>query len=118
MRRAISDLLFAGHAGLAKRSRALPSPRSPGGDHGAMSGAPSRGWGRFLPGSGPTAAAHGRPRLPRASRLMVNPYGALYGSPEYATDIYPIPDPKTHTVTSFIAPVRNADTPEALGPGH
>ena len=48
----------------------------------------------------------------------VNAYGPLYGSPEYATDVYPILDPKTHTVTSFTAPVRDADTPEALGPGH
>ncbi|PYM77720.1 MAG: hypothetical protein DME03_03415 [Candidatus Rokuibacteriota bacterium] len=48
----------------------------------------------------------------------VNAYGKLYGSPEYATDNYPILDPKTHTVTTFRAPVRDADTPEALGPGH
>src|SRR5436309_1592099 len=48
----------------------------------------------------------------------VNAYGKLYGSPEYATDSYPILDPKTHTVTTFRAPVRDADTPEALGPGH
>src|SRR5213076_855945 len=31
---------------------------------------------------------------------------------------YPVLDPKTHTVTTFRAPVRDADTPEALGPGH
>jgi hypothetical protein len=48
----------------------------------------------------------------------VNAYGPLYGSPEYATDLLPILDPKTHTVTTFKAPVRDADTPEALGPGH
>jgi len=30
----------------------------------------------------------------------------------------PILDPKTHTVTYFKLPVRDADTPEALGPGH
>src|SRR3989449_1400452 len=48
----------------------------------------------------------------------VNAYGKLYGSPEYATDEYPILDPRTHTVTTFRAPVRDADTPEALGPGH
>src|SRR5262245_46130953 len=48
----------------------------------------------------------------------VNAYGRLYGSPEYATDDYPILDPKTSTVTTFRAPVRDADTPEALGPGH
>src|SRR5438309_7613120 len=48
----------------------------------------------------------------------VNAYGPLYGPPEYATDVYPILDPQTHTVTTFRAPVRDADTPEALGPGH
>ena len=48
----------------------------------------------------------------------VNAHGPLYGSPEYATDAYPILDPRTHTVTTFTAPVRDADTPEALGPGH
>lgn len=48
----------------------------------------------------------------------VNAYGPLFGSPEYSTDVYPILDPRTHTVTSFKAPVRDADTPEALGPGH
>ncbi len=48
----------------------------------------------------------------------VNAYGPLYGSPEYATDLLPILDPRAHTVTAFRAPVRDADTPEALGPGH
>jgi hypothetical protein len=48
----------------------------------------------------------------------VNAYGPLYGSPEYATDVLPILDPKTSTVTTFKATVRDADTPEALGPGH
>jgi hypothetical protein len=48
----------------------------------------------------------------------VNAYGRLFGSPEYSTDLLPILDPKTHTVTYFRAPVRDADTPEALGPGH
>jgi hypothetical protein len=48
----------------------------------------------------------------------VNAHGPLYGSPEYATDLLPILDPKTHKVTTFKAPVRDADTPEALGPGH
>jgi hypothetical protein len=48
----------------------------------------------------------------------VNAYGPLYGSPEYSTDVYPILDPRTHTVTTFKAPVRDANTPEALGPGH
>ena len=48
----------------------------------------------------------------------VNAYGSLFGSPEYATDILPILDPKTNQVTSFKAPVRDPDMPESLGPGH
>jgi hypothetical protein len=48
----------------------------------------------------------------------VNAYGPLYGSPEYSTDVFPILDPKTNTLTNFKAPVRDEDTPEALGPGH
>jgi hypothetical protein len=37
----------------------------------------------------------------------VNAYGKLFGSPEYATDVLPILDPKTNTVTEFKAPVRD-----------
>ena len=48
----------------------------------------------------------------------VNAYGPLYGSAEYSTDIIPVLDPKKHTVTNLVAPVRDANTPEALGPGH
>jgi hypothetical protein len=48
----------------------------------------------------------------------VNAYGPLFGSAEYSTDAVSILDPKTHTVTQFMAPVRDPDTPEALGPGH
>jgi len=48
----------------------------------------------------------------------VNAFGPLFGSPEYATDLLPILDPKTHSLSTFRAPVRDADTPEALGPGH
>lgn len=48
----------------------------------------------------------------------VNAYGPLFGSPEYSTDIMPILDPKTHQVTTFTMPVRDPDTPVALGPGH
>jgi hypothetical protein len=48
----------------------------------------------------------------------VNAYGPLFGSPEYSTDDMPILDPKTHTVTFFKMPVRDADMPESLGPGH
>jgi len=48
----------------------------------------------------------------------VNAYGPLYGSPEYSTDVIPILDPKKNKVTNFTAPVRDPNTPEALGPGH
>jgi len=48
----------------------------------------------------------------------VNAHGPLYGSPEYATDNMPILDPKTSKVTFFKMPVRDADMPESLGPGH
>jgi hypothetical protein len=48
----------------------------------------------------------------------VNAYGPLIGSPEYSTDNWPILDPVKHTVTYFKAPVRDADTTLALGPGH
>ena len=51
-------------------------------------------------------------------RPTVNAYGKLFGSPEYSTDVMPILDPRTHTVTTFTMPVRDPDTPEALGPGH
>ncbi|HXV47455.1 MAG TPA: carboxypeptidase-like regulatory domain-containing protein, partial [Candidatus Binatia bacterium] len=48
----------------------------------------------------------------------VNAYGPVYGSTEHSTDIMPILDPKTHKVTDFKLPVRDADTPVAIGPGH
>lgn len=48
----------------------------------------------------------------------VNPYGKLYGSPEYSTDMMPILDPKTHTVTYFKMPVADPKMPVSLGPGH
>jgi hypothetical protein len=48
----------------------------------------------------------------------VNAYGPLFGSPEYSTDAYPVLDPKTNTATSIRVPVRDPNTPEALGPGH
>jgi hypothetical protein len=47
----------------------------------------------------------------------VNGYGALYGSPEYASDRLPVLDPKTAKV-SYVTPPVAADVPEALGPGH
>ena len=43
----------------------------------------------------------------------VNAYGPLFGSAEYSTDVIPILDPRTHTVTEFVVPVRDPDTPEA-----
>jgi hypothetical protein len=48
----------------------------------------------------------------------VNAYGPLYGSPEHSTDQMPILDPRTHRVSIFEMPVRDADTPMAIGPGH
>jgi hypothetical protein len=48
----------------------------------------------------------------------VNAYGPVYGSPEHSTDQMPILDPKTHRVSIFTMPVRDADTPMAIGPGH
>src|SRR5918996_6480914 len=48
----------------------------------------------------------------------VNAYGPVYGSAEHSTDALPILDPKTHSFKIFNAPVRDADTPMAIGPGH
>ncbi|MBI3374526.1 MAG: carboxypeptidase regulatory-like domain-containing protein [Betaproteobacteria bacterium] len=48
----------------------------------------------------------------------VNAHGPLYGSPEYSTDVMPILDPGTNTVTTFRMPVQNPNMPESLGPGH
>ena len=48
----------------------------------------------------------------------VNAYGPLYGSAEHSTDIMPILDPVKHTAVNIMAPVRDADTPMATGPGH
>jgi hypothetical protein len=48
----------------------------------------------------------------------VNAYGPVYGSAEYSTDMIPILDPMKNTASNFVAPVRDANTPEALGPGH
>lgn len=47
----------------------------------------------------------------------VNPYGPIYGSPEYSTDMMPVLDPKKHKTWEIATPVRPG-TPEALGPGH
>ena len=48
----------------------------------------------------------------------VNGYGPVFGQPEYSTDLIPILDPVKNTVTRFKAPVRDADMPMMLGPGH
>jgi hypothetical protein len=48
----------------------------------------------------------------------VNAHGKLYGAPEYATDLMPVLDPRTHAVATITLPVRDPETPEALGPGH
>jgi hypothetical protein len=48
----------------------------------------------------------------------VNAYGKLYGSTEHSTDIMPILDPIKHTAVNVVAPVRDADTPMAIGPGN
>ncbi|MFM1816390.1 MAG: hypothetical protein RLZ98_3085 [Pseudomonadota bacterium] len=41
----------------------------------------------------------------------VNPYGLLYGSAEYSTDIIPILDPVKNTTSSFLAPAREGTEP-------
>ena len=46
----------------------------------------------------------------------VNAYGPLFGSPEYSSDLIPRLDPVTNTTKTFRAPVRDEDTPVALGP--
>jgi hypothetical protein len=48
----------------------------------------------------------------------VNAYGPVYGSTEYSVDLIPVLDPKKHTAINLKAPVRDANIPEALGPGH
>jgi hypothetical protein len=48
----------------------------------------------------------------------VNAYGRLYGSTEHSTDIMPVLDPIKHTAVNIVAPVRDADTPMAIGPGN
>lgn len=48
----------------------------------------------------------------------VNGYGALYGSPEYSSDLMPMLDPVNNTETGFTMPVRDDDMGLSLGPGH
>ena len=47
----------------------------------------------------------------------VNAYGPLYGSAEYSTDMIPVLDPVKNSAGHIVAPIRDANTPEALGPG-
>ena len=47
----------------------------------------------------------------------VNAYGPVYGSTEYSTDVIPVLDPvKTTLRPASVAPVRDDNIPEALGP--
>jgi hypothetical protein len=48
----------------------------------------------------------------------VNANGPLYGSPEYSSDSMPILDPLENKATTFKLPVRDANMPLSLGPGH
>ena len=48
----------------------------------------------------------------------VNAYGALYGSPEYSSDMIPVLDVVKNVATTFRAPVRDPEMPLSLGPGH
>ena len=41
----------------------------------------------------------------------VNGYGPVYGAAEYSTDQVPVLDPIKNAASSFVAPVRDADTP-------
>ena len=45
----------------------------------------------------------------------VNPYGAVYGSPEDSTDIVPVLDPRTHRAIELPHPVRDPKTPSVKG---
>ena len=48
----------------------------------------------------------------------VNGYGRLYGSTEHSTDFMPVLDPTKHSAVNIDAPVRDGDTPMAIGPGY
>ncbi len=48
----------------------------------------------------------------------INANGKLYGAPEYSTDMMPILEPKTHSVSTFKLPVADPNMPVSLGPGH
>ena len=44
----------------------------------------------------------------------VNGYGKIYGSPEFSTDNFPILNPTNNTASTFLATVRDEDTPSTL----
>jgi hypothetical protein len=44
----------------------------------------------------------------------VNAYGKLYGAPEESTDNFPVLDPRTHTATQVLHPVRDPKTPSSV----
>jgi hypothetical protein len=48
----------------------------------------------------------------------VNANGPLYGSPEYSSDNIPVLDPVENKAWVYKAPVRDANMPLSLGPGH
>jgi len=62
--------------------------------------------------SSPTAYLHDLSGTDRRDPT-VNGYGPLYGAPEASTDEFPILDPVTNVATTFHAPVRDPDTPNA-----
>lgn len=41
----------------------------------------------------------------------LNPYGKIYGAPELSSDLVPVLDPKTNTVSTLTLPVRDPKTP-------
>jgi hypothetical protein len=45
----------------------------------------------------------------------LNAGGRVYGSPEDSTDLVPVLDPKTHTATELLHPVRDPATPSVQG---
>ena len=71
------------------------------------------------PGIGPTRSTISTTSPSRDKRNpTVNAYGPVFGQPEYSTDRIPILDPVANTVDIFKAPVRDANMPMSLGPGH
>jgi hypothetical protein len=63
-------------------------------------------WGR------PTAYLHDAIATDRHNP-RVNANGKIYGSPEDSTDFVPVLDPRTHTATEILHPVRDPQTPSS-----